>query len=167
MRVRPPDDAYSLPVRGRPHTDSEPFRSHISELFGQTAKHRGAGKLELGGPRRVIDRDDELAVANEARMYLARNLGTDDFLPAAGHTTEDKGVFQTSFVKQLVQSSTDRHRRASACFLFRKTSCPPLVTLTSGARPRTAHSSSLPSTRRETSLGCAPGGSSPVVVKSA
>ena len=72
------------------------LRGHIPELFGEAAEHRGACELELSRPRRVVDRNDKLAVANELRTHLTRDLGTDDFLPAAGDTPENEGVFHAA-----------------------------------------------------------------------
>jgi hypothetical protein len=72
------------------------LRSHVSELLGEAAQHGGTGKLELGRPSRVVDRDEEFAVADELRVHLTRNFGTDDVLPAAGDAPEHKGVLHAA-----------------------------------------------------------------------
>jgi peptide methionine sulfoxide reductase MsrB len=59
----------------------------------------------------MVDRDHELAIANQLRVHLTRDLGTDDSLPTAGDTTEDEGIFHATLPQQPINSSTDRHCR--------------------------------------------------------
>ncbi|MGD0875224.1 MAG: hypothetical protein ABSA14_09575 [Acidimicrobiales bacterium] len=44
----------------------------------------------------MVDRDHELAIANELRMHLASDLGTDNFLPAADDATKNEGVLHAT-----------------------------------------------------------------------
>ena len=106
-----PDDAYSLPARAWHHTYAEASWGHIPELCGEAGKHRGACKLELSRPGGMVDRYHELAVANQKRAHLTRDLWTDDPLPTAGHTTEDERVLQATLPQQPINSGTDRHCR--------------------------------------------------------
>jgi len=162
-----PDDASSLPVRARLHTDSEPLRSHVPELFGKAAEHCGSCKLELCSPSRVVDQNDELVVANELWTHLTRDFGADDLLPTTGDTAENESVFHAAFVQQPVDGLADGYRQAIVWPFLDETSRVVAVFHLGRARPTTVHYSSLPSTRRATRLGVAPGGSPPAVVKRA
>jgi len=55
----------------------------------------------------MVDRDYELAPANQLRAYLTSDLGTDYFLPATKDSTEDKGVFHSALMQQPVKRGAD------------------------------------------------------------
>jgi hypothetical protein len=115
----------------------------------------------------MVDRDHELAIANELRMHLASHLGTDNFLPAADDATENERVLQATLTQQRVNGGTNGHCLTRPRLLFTERGHLVSVTYAIGLRPATNHCLSLPSTSRTTSFGDAPGGNSPAVVKKA
>ena len=152
------DDPYSLPAGSRHHTHSEAFWGRIAKLFQQTREHGRACHFQLSRPGGVVDRNHRSPSCTELRVHLAGNLGTDDFLPTTGNTTEDEGVLHTGLAQQPVDSGTDGHRWTTAHIAFARGAAGGAPKNTIGPRPAAVHCSSLPARRRTTSFGVAPGG---------
>ena len=105
-----PDDASSLPARGRLHTNAEALRGHVPELFGEAAEHRGAASSSSVAQAGWSTETTSSPPANELGLHLAGDLRADDLLPAARDTTEHESVFHAPLVQQLVQGVADRYR---------------------------------------------------------
>ncbi|MGD0983264.1 MAG: hypothetical protein ABSA65_05515 [Acidimicrobiales bacterium] len=44
----------------------------------------------------MVDGDHKFVVADELRMHLTRDFGTDDLLPTAGDAPEDKSILHAA-----------------------------------------------------------------------
>ena len=140
----------------------------LAKLLGETPEHCRTGQLQLSGPSGMVDRDDELAAPDELRAYLASHLGTrrlasQQFVtrPRTRASSIPRWRSNRSIADPIgtVGPATDLFIHGASRYVF---------VLPANALPTAEpHPSSLPSARRSTSFGAAPGGNSPAVVRSA